>query len=948
MKFKLSRLVGLGLFMFVVLVAASIANPKAAYAAGTSRYDPHPNDVAIFGNNSAIQAPTAHFLIQASGTNANVTIENACVDSTAGGQGLSATVSGDTRSYPGDCGRGPGCANTDICFYNVPNNSVLRVEKINGQGHQPFDVLATARTAGGDVLVTQRPNPGSDSGGYGNEGDNYGVNVWMGQTTDFSMDVPCSASPMNGSGVFFKWKDADVGLYNQPGHLQIWWGITNSDFGNVHAFRKIDVGDVGGNNQESWWHLPSDVDVLPGDHIVWRWEDPNWTGHSHNVIQHVLPFSQILNQPSCFQPAVQARCTVTASNSNPIAGSNITVTLTVRNNGAGQWPSAVTVTGSGNHNPGRLNPGQTQTFTDTFTRGSPGGVSYVYHVMDGAATLATCSTFVTWRSQVRITDSSCGLLQISNPGSITFRLRFVDTTTNTEAAVSPVYPQPFSIPPQTSYSYNLFVSFPFMVPHHTYLIEAWNNTLTATYDSSYVNGNRPCMSASCVGTINANTEPGQPFTASYGIRIFNATGRTFDPGAYDAYAVATPGLYLTGANTSTGPLTANANTDYTGPWALRADFGGTLTVYLRYGGSDIGGGVFNGAAYPCQQNYNPQTRATMRVTHGDISTGGGFQYNNSCATNFSNSKPRYVSPFTTTNDTAAGGLRTFSIPQNFQGSGSDFAAYALGYITGTAPGNDGFFTAASKTGIKTYNDLMFANTPAPPGNNLGGLLGGDSMAAHCAVDYFMGTRINDLGTPQNSGQITLNGKATGQYLYKDNGGGLPCLRIKGQVDPGARITIYTDDDVCINDNISYSNWSIDTTNLTNTAPYLTVITRGSIYVQSNVVNIAGLFIAQSDDDGAGNVTGGVFASCANGAAVANSAYLKGNCHSQLTVNGSVIAQRVYPLRATGGTLFNNTGTAETFDYAPSMIIGQPNLKPLCEGAAVDLCKETESNLPPVF
>jgi hypothetical protein len=453
-----------------------------------------------------------------------------------------------------------------------------------------------------------------------------------------------------------------------------------------------------------------------------------------------------------------------------------------------------------------------------------------------------------------------------------------------------------------------------------------------------------CMAAQCETNLTADLEPGQSGNVTYGVYLANYTGRTYNAGEYGVLAQANPGLVGSGST----PIVFAANPNlvaYDVTFNVQALYGGSITAHVLFGGVPIDGQI---PYTPCSPPYNPQTRATMRVTHGDISTGGGFQYNNSCATNFSNSKPRYVSPFTTTNDTAAGGLRTFSIPQNFQGSGSDFAAYALGYITGTAPGNDGFFTAASKTGIKTYNDLMFANTPAPPGNNLGGLLGGDSMAAHCAVDYFMGTRINDLGTPQNSGQITLNGKATGQYLYKDNGGGLPCLRIKGQVDPGARITIYTDDDVCINDNISYSNWSIDTTNLTNTAPYLTVITRGSIYVQSNVVNIAGLFIAQSDDDGAGNVTGGVFASCANGAAVANSAYLKGNCHSQLTVNGSVIAQRVYPLRATGGTLFNNTGTAETFDYAPSMIIGQPNLKPLCEGAAVDLCKETESNLPPVF
>jgi hypothetical protein len=599
-------------------------------------------------------------------------------------------------------------------------------------------------------------------------------------------------------------------------------------------------------------------------------------------------------------------------------------------------------------NTSRLGKGQTSfAHTYTATNTNPGVTTSTYHFGvrndETGAYFPTsngnsvCDVSVNW-SAVSLSQYGCTDTSVYDPGGVQYYFVFTDAAGNLVHNTGLDPGGVFS----TSRDFNTFVDFPYLYPHGFYYIHIYQWGSNTELDSPVAVAG--CMAAQCETNLTADLEPGQSGNVTYGVYLANYTGRTYNAGEYGVLAQANPGLVGSGST----PIVFAANPNlvaYDVTFNVQALYGGSITAHVLFGGVPIDGQI---PYTPCSPPYNPQTRATMRVTHGDISTGGGFQYNNSCATNFSNSKPRYVSPFTTTNDTAAGGLRTFSIPQNFQGSGSDFAAYALGYITGTAPGNDGFFTAASKTGIKTYNDLMFANTPAPPGNNLGGLLGGDSMAAHCAVDYFMGTRINDLGTPQNSGQITLNGKATGQYLYKDNGGGLPCLRIKGQVDPGARITIYTDDDVCINDNISYSNWSIDTTNLTNTAPYLTVITRGSIYVQSNVVNIAGLFIAQSDDDGAGNVTGGVFASCANGAAVANSAYLKGNCHSQLTVNGSVIAQRVYPLRATGGTLFNNTGTAETFDYAPSMIIGQPNLKPLCEGAAVDLCKETESNLPPVF
>jgi hypothetical protein len=292
----------------------------------------------------------------------------------------------------------------------------------------------------------------------------------------------------------------------------------------------------------------------------------------------------------------------------------------------------------------------------------------------------------------------------------------------------------------------------------------------------------------------------------------------------------------------------------------------------------------------------------------------------------------------------AGGIRTFANVKPKKGSGADFAAYALGYIQGTEGDSDGFYSANLSTDTPpNYASLMFANNL---GINLGGLLGGQLIKNHCTKDYFNDTRLGDLGAPQNSGQITLNGKATGQYLYKDNGGGLPCLRIKGTVDAGARVTIYTSDDVCINDDITYAPWDIDH------IPYLAVITTGNIYVQPNVNTITGLFISQPLDRGGGNVTGGAFTTCADGAGLASAGFISSNCQGQLTIKGSVIAQNVYPTRARDtDTLWryaNTSNSSEIFDFIPSMVVGQPNLAPTCGGAAVSDCQNNIKTLPPVF
>jgi hypothetical protein len=495
---------------------------------------------------------------------------------------------------------------------------------------------------------------------------------------------------------------------------------------------------------------------------------------------------------------------------------------------------------------------------------------------------------------------------------------------------------------------NPFLAWPdVMFPHdqyNFYLLDASNGAV-----ADGPNQLDKCMSASCSPNLQVSgdyVEPGQPANLGYGINITNNTSAGFTQ--YGAVVTANPGLSMPPAVIN-NPFPAGATVYEGGNWNVTADYQGNLHAVLTFNGTDISS-LFGGL--PCDSNtYAPLTRPTMRVTNGDIATGGGFAYQGACtptATFTGSTATRYVSPVNNGNNNNAGSLRTFSVPISRKGSGADFAAYALGYIDGTAGGAYGFFSAGKSTSSNNYDSLMFANIGVASSTNLGGELGGDFYDAHCSTDYFNSTRLGPL-TLKTQGDVALGGYNSNSsppqvLLQKPNG--QSCLRISGLVNPGVRLTIYTSDDVCITDNITYAAWNFDTTNYTNSAPYLTVITQGSIYVQPNVTTMTGLFIAQPEDDG----TKGVFATCGNDNTPADPAFIKASCQNHLTVKGSVIAQHVFPLRV-GDTLsqyVDPTSSSELFDYVPSNVVAQPNFAPSTGGAATPGSLDSLINLPPVF
>jgi hypothetical protein len=596
--------------------------------------------------------------------------------------------------------------------------------------------------------------------------------------------------------------------------------------------------------------------------------------------------------------------------------------------------------------------------TFTITSGAAGAQTYYFGILNKetgtyfASGQKLCGITINWGGGT-IDYFRCDATKVSGPNTA-YTLRFTRIDTITKAAVETWdlnEPAGASIDTNNTFPYfnGLSPPLPTMLPQYDYKLQLLIGA--SEQSNSYMT---PCMRADCQDSISADFEPGQSQSVTYGVKTQNSTGQDFSSG----YSVAISGtLGVSGSGSQAATLAHNSmdpGESQSATANMTATFKGDITADILYNGASI-----LGIWHPegCHSTIIPKTRATMKVTQGDVSAGGGFNVGNVCpgtdttipANKFTDGKPRFVSPLTTGGTPNSGGIRTFSNPSSKQGSGVDFAAYALGIIDGTSTGSSGFYTGGRSTvGLANFRSLIFANTVgSDAGPTLGGSLGGQLATNHCVTDYFNTTRKGTLPLQPPSGQVILGSYNTSQQLLLQKPGGQNCLRIKGgTVNAGVSLTIYTDDDVCIEGDIFYDQWHFTTSDHSNTAPYLTIISRGNIFVGSNVSTMNGLFIAQPDD--ADN--GGAFITCSLGvsATIPSSTDIASSCRTSLTIKGSVIAQHVYPLRTVNGTLWNNTGNSETFEYIPSLIVGTPNLKRACGGAATGNCIDAENNLPPVF
>jgi hypothetical protein len=298
-----------------------------------------------------------------------------------------------------------------------------------------------------------------------------------------------------------------------------------------------------------------------------------------------------------------------------------------------------------------------------------------------------------------------------------------------------------------------------------------------------------------------------------------------------------------------------------------------------------------------------------RVFRGDVAVGGGLaDSSGSCVNN-----PQAV--IVGWNQRGA----------TYAGAGAQYAVMALNQIFDFTSSIGNTAGGASKP-----QGLSFRNTVTDAAN---GNFGGNFGSLPCIPDHYATMPTSTSALPATVAAMTSNSYAgTGPVTL---GGG-------GIVNPNNRISVYIDGDVYITSNITYSGtWSVGS------IPMFRLIARGNIYIDNDVSQLDGLYVAQRNGS-----SGGIIYTCTTSAAPlvpTDPAFFAACDNSRLQVNGSLVAHQVQ-LGRTAGTVSQSTDSetaaggnaGEAITYGPIMWIPQPT----GTGAAAEY--DAITTLPPIL
>ena len=263
-----------------------------------------------------------------------------------------------------------------------------------------------------------------------------------------------------------------------------------------------------------------------------------------------------------------------------------------------------------------------------------------------------------------------------------------------------------------------------------------------------------------------------------------------------------------------------------------------------------------------------------------------------------------------------------------QGSGTTTAALATGNINGFASGQnilnmlDPLTMANSSSGLYGYGGNLFTSTSNTTSSSTG---------CNTSNDYY--NLAEDM--LKNSSQLsTASSGFCGQLSNTE----------KIVLQPYQHFICASEGSFNINASIYYP------TNITSVSqiPSLEVVTKGNIYINPNVTNLAGTYIAEGPP---GSTTTGIINDMGNGGYV----YCPGTTNTtvacnehQLVIDGSFIANQLDLYRtygnisnASNSSTFNgNSHAAEVFNYSPLnwLVPGNPN----------SLNVQSITSLPPVL
>lgn len=301
-----------------------------------------------------------------------------------------------------------------------------------------------------------------------------------------------------------------------------------------------------------------------------------------------------------------------------------------------------------------------------------------------------------------------------------------------------------------------------------------------------------------------------------------------------------------------------------------------------------------------------QNKPYLSVYGADVSAGGDFKGNGPC--------------------NKSADIKTYS-RSGFQGSGVQLAAFALGTISG-------FNSARLRTSDpQPPKGLTFANNGTNRGN-----FGVD----HCITDYFADAAI--LPEDNTTTAIDLSTLNSGSYHLKNSS----TITLTGTIPAGRRVSLYVDGDVRITDNISYASTSWTSFS---DIPSFHLYVKGNVFVEADVEELTGMFVAQPTGAADGVITTCVNAGT-NTAPAANQ--LLSTCNKRLTIYGSFVARSVRFFRSNGSLRdatsieqqASTSGAAEVFSFSPDNYFVAPEPVP---GSPDDTTGyDSFTGLPPIL
>jgi hypothetical protein len=970
----------------LALVGLYVLAPSAS-AASTSTY-PHSLDVAILGPNSALDAPVARMIVTGSSPASIYTVRvlGACQSDTAGTPGMKALYDGVTKSSnnPADC---DGPTGDDFVFTNVNANRTLRMEKINGQGHESFRVQAD----GPGVVVSHLENPNRFTPGYGpvgnTDGDNYGFSSWIGNGSVFEFTAPCDH--VESQIVYLKWKDVDEGEFNQGTGAYIVLRTYDSSGVELASSPQI-KNNLGGQNATGY--LPLIVKAGYEYSLEWRGISGG------NAIQQVLPFTNnpglICTPPPTPPPSTfNATCDtisfgIPADSSLEEASVDGLADATV-NDRYRVWVNDLVSPG--------IDPAiDAPDFGNTAAEGST--VTYDL-VATGKIHPGVLSFHIEIHRNSNLSSPVIKVIDYSTPGNCY-------TATCTAYTVIPN----FSGAPLDSVlaGSQFFIIFnitntgindlPAGLPPNQPLSGEIGGGSDPQFGGAQPLGQGIPVNGTVPGIMAQNASNDRSVRFLRLVPTYNGMwtlgpGCDFNISTYQHFNLSAT---ANGAN-ATDPENpehidySNSITMNEGPSDLSgvpASFNSRL-YYLPYGSASPLPNDFDGVAgtdrFVPNGNPNPHTfngtwddpfapPGTRDFIHGG--TPGvwqpGDQY---CATIHVSPADGYLGPgdavapgavdadsppacgtvvnrpFTRSymGDVSAGGqfenspapagagvIKTYTKTYTLIGSGVEFAAEAMSVIT-----NNGFSSAFLRTALPTQPyGLSFANNPnAPCTLTIPGCFRGSRVV----YDYFGNdmTPATKLTAPISTSSLNLhtrnnNPQDDEKQTWINTGGAKLDLRFPGVPGVGARYNIsheiFVEGDVFIGDDIIYNNgpW-----NNISDIPNFRLVVHGNIYISRDVGQLDGTYIAEPKADG----TGGIIYTCVDPSTkdtFAAASLFDGCKVKKLQVNGAFIAQdisflrTIYSLSDVPGAAerFVNDHAAESFRLSPEYFLGLPAANPI--------------------